>query len=46
MVNLAVLYHNGQGVARNYAKARELLNGAADKGNSNAKGLLQQLPFR
>ena len=43
MVNLGLLYHNGQGVAQDYAKAREWYEKAADKDNTSAKALLEQL---
>jgi TPR repeat protein len=36
MINLGALYANGQGVAQDYAKARELYEKAADKGDENA----------
>ena len=35
MVNLGVLYDNGQGVAQDYAKAREWYEKAADKGDAS-----------
>jgi len=36
MNSLALLYENGQGVAQDYAKAREWYEKAADKGNADA----------
>ena len=36
MVSLGLLYADGQGVARDYAKAREWYEKAADKGDANA----------
>ena len=36
MSNLGVLYHNGQGVAQDYAKAREWYEKAAAKGDALA----------
>ena len=36
MVFLGLLYANGQGVAKDYAKAREWFEKAADKGNAGA----------
>jgi len=36
MINLGVLYYNGQGVAQDYLKAREWFEKAADKGDGNA----------
>ena len=43
--NLGVLYENGQGVAQDYAKAREWYEKAADKGEADAKANLEQLPI-
>jgi TPR repeat protein len=37
MSNLGALYHNGQGVARDYVKAREWYEKAADKPRSGAR---------
>jgi uncharacterized protein len=36
MKNLGVLYESGQGVAQDYAKAREWYQKAADVGNTDA----------
>jgi TPR repeat protein len=36
MTNLGWAYHNGEGVAQDYAKAREWYEKAADKGNADA----------
>jgi TPR repeat protein len=36
MTHLGTLYHNGHGVAQDYAKAREWYEKAADKGNAEA----------
>jgi TPR repeat protein len=36
MFNLGVLYHNGQGVAQDHAKAREWYEKAAAKGDASA----------
>jgi TPR repeat protein len=41
MVNLGLLYHNGEGVARDDAKSREWFQKAADAGNTNAKKALK-----
>ena len=46
MFDLGVLYENGQGVAQDYAKAREWYEKAAEKGDANAKARLEQLPAR
>ncbi len=43
MVNLGVLYQNGSGVARDYAKAREWYEKAAAKGDAGANKLLKKL---
>ena len=42
----AVLYDNGQGVAQDYAKAREWYEKAADKGDAEAKTALEQLTIQ
>jgi TPR repeat protein len=36
MFNLGLLYHNGHGVAQDYAMAREWFGKAADEGNASA----------
>jgi TPR repeat protein len=36
MYNLGVLYHNGQGVAQDYGKAREWFQKGADASNATA----------
>ena len=36
MTDLGLLYANGQGVAQDYAKAREWFEKAADKGDASA----------
>jgi TPR repeat protein len=46
MFKLGVIYQNGQGVALDYAKAREWYEKAAAKDNADAKTRLQQLPVR
>ena len=43
MSNLGALYHNGEGVARDYAKAREWFEKAAEKGDADAKVYLEKL---
>jgi tetratricopeptide (TPR) repeat protein len=43
MGNLGFLYFKGQGVARDYAKARELWEKAADKGDARAMSYLGQV---
>ena len=45
MVNLGLLYANGQGVTQDYAKAREWYEKAADKGDASAKVELEKLPI-
>ena len=46
MSNLGLLYENGQGVAQDYAKAREWYEKAAAKGDARGKERLKQLPIR
>jgi TPR repeat protein len=41
--NLGRLYHNGQGVPQDYAKAREWYEKAAAKGDASATALVEQL---
>jgi TPR repeat protein len=43
MINLGALYYNGQGLAQDYAQAREWYEKAADKGDERAKAKLEQL---
>jgi TPR repeat protein len=43
MSNLGWLYENGKGVPQDYAKARELYEKAAAKGNEDAKQRLERL---
>ena len=46
MFNLGTLYDDGQGVAQDYAKAREWYQKAADRGDADAKARLEQMPIR
>ena len=46
MNNLGLLYQNGQGVAKDYQKAREWYQKAADAGNAWAKNALLRLPSK
>jgi uncharacterized protein len=46
MFNLGVLYHSGQGVAQDYAKAREWYEKAAARGHARARANLEQMPVR
>jgi len=45
MVNLGMLYRDGQGVAKDYAKAGEWLEKAAARGEARAKMALEKLPI-
>ena len=40
MTSLGILYENGRGVARDYVKAREWYEKAADKGDERAMAIL------
>ena len=44
MFDLGLRYDIGQGVAQDYAKAREWYEKAADKGNAYAMTRLRQMP--
>ena len=45
MRNLGLLYERGQGVAQDYAKAREWYEKAAANGNADAEARLESLPI-
>jgi TPR repeat protein len=45
MTNLGLLYENGQGVAQDYAKAREWYQKAAELGEVNAINAINKMPI-
>jgi hypothetical protein len=46
MTSLGWLYEHGQGVAQDYAKAREWYEKASDKGDATAMAYLEKLPLK